>query len=35
MKRRYFKIVIAGIIFILALLLTVYPIISNLYNRHH
>ena len=35
MKRRYFKIVIAGIIFILALLLTVYPIISNLYNQHH
>ena len=35
MKRRYFKIVIAGIIFILALLLTLYPIISNLYNQHH
>ena len=35
MKRRYFKIVIAGIIFILALLLTLYPVISNLYNQHH
>ncbi|MEE1329317.1 MAG: class C sortase [Oscillospiraceae bacterium] len=35
MKRRYFRIVIAGIIFILALLLTLYPIISNLYNRCH
>ena len=35
MKRRYFRIVIAGIIFILALLLTLYPIISNLYNQCH
>lgn len=35
MRRRYFKIVIAGIIFILALLLTLYPVISNLYNQHH
>lgn len=35
MKRRYFRIVIAGIIFVLALLLTLYPIISNLYNQHH
>ena len=35
MKQRYFKIVIAGIIFIMALLLTLYPIISNLYNQHH
>ena len=35
MKRRYFKIVIAGIIFILALLLPLYPVISNLYNQHH
>ena len=35
MKRRYFRIVIAGIIFILALLLTLYPIISNLYNQKH
>ena len=35
MKRRYFRIVIAGIIFILALLLTLYPVISNLYNQRH
>ena len=35
MKRRYFRIVIAGIIFILALLLTLYPIISNIYNQRH
>ena len=35
MKRRYFRIVIAGVIFILALLLTLYPVISNLYNQHH
>ena len=35
MKRRYFRIVIAGIIVILALLLTLYPIISNLYNQRH
>ena len=35
MKRRYFRIVIAGIIFILALLLTLYPVISNLYNQKH
>ena len=31
MKRRYIRIVIAGIIFLLALLLTLYPVISNLY----
>lgn len=35
MKRRYIRIVIAGIIFLLALLLTLYPIISNLYNQEH
>ena len=35
MKRRYFRIVIAGIIFILALLLTLYPVISNIYNQRH
>jgi len=35
MKRRYFRIVLAGIIFILALLLTLYPVISNIYNQHH
>ena len=35
MKRRYIRIVIAGIIFLLALLLTLYPVISNLYNLEH
>ena len=35
MKRRYFTIVIAGVIFILALLLTLYPVISNIYNQRH
>lgn len=35
LKRRYIKIVIAGIIFLLALLLTLYPVISNLYNQRH
>ena len=35
MKRRYFRIAIAGIIFILALLLTLYPVISNIYNQRH
>lgn len=35
MKRRYIQIVIAGAIFLLALLLTLYPIISNLYNQEH
>ena len=35
MKQRYFRIVIAGIIFLLALLLTLYPVISNLYNQRH
>lgn len=35
MKRRYFIIVIAGMMFVLALLLTLYPVISNLYNEQH
>lgn len=35
MKRRYLRIGIAGIIFLLALLLTLYPVISNLYNQEH
>ena len=35
MKRRYITIVIAGVIFLLALLLTLYPVISNLYNQRH
>lgn len=35
MKRRYLRIVIAGVIFLLAMLLTLYPVISNLYNQRH
>lgn len=35
MKRRDSKIVIAGVMFLLSLLLTLYPVISNLYNQHH
>ncbi len=35
MKRRYLRIVIAGVIFLLALLLTLYPVASNLYNQEH
>lgn len=35
MKRRYLRIVIAGVIFLLALLLTLNPVISNLYNQEH
>ena len=35
MKRRYLRIAIAGVIFLLALLLTLYPVISNLYNQEH
>ena len=35
MKRRYLRIAIAGVIFLLALLLTFYPVISNLYNQEH
>lgn len=35
MKRRYLRIVIAGVIFMLALLLTLYPVISNLYNQEY
>lgn len=35
MKRRYLRIVIAWVIFLLALLLTLYPVISNLYNQEH
>ena len=35
MKRRYFTVVIAGVIFMLALLLTLYPVISNIYNQRH
>lgn len=35
MKQRNRAIVIAGVIFLLALLLTLYPIISNQYNQRH
>lgn len=35
MKQRYLRIVTAGVIFLLALLLTLYPVISNLYNQEH
>lgn len=35
MKRRYLRIAIAGLIFLLALLLTLYPVISSLYNQEH
>lgn len=35
MKRRYFTVIIAGAVFLLALILTVYPIISELYNQRH
>lgn len=35
MKRRYIRMAIAGIIFLLALLLTLYPVISSRYNKAH
>lgn len=35
MKQKYLRIVIAGILFLLALGLTLYPVVSNLYNREH
>lgn len=35
MKRRFFTVIIAGAVFLLALILTVYPIISELYNQRH
>jgi len=35
MKRKGLRIVIAGIIFLLALLLTLYPVISSRYNQAH
>lgn len=35
MKRRYFTVIIAGAVFLLALILTVYPIISDGYNQRH
>lgn len=35
MKRRYLKIILAGVIFLLALGLTLYPVVSNAYNQKH
>lgn len=35
MKQKYLRIVIAGILFLLALGLTLYPAVSNLYNQEH
>lgn len=35
MKGRNITIVMAGIVFLLALVLTLYPVISNLYNQKH
>lgn len=35
MKRRYIRMAIAGILFLLALLLTLYPVISSHYNEAH
>ncbi len=35
MKGRYLKIVFAGVVFLLALILTLYPVVSNAYNREH
>ncbi len=35
MKGRYLKIVFAGVVFLLALILTLYPVVSNAYNQEH
>lgn len=35
MKRRYLTVVIFAVLFLLALLLTLYPVISNSYNERH
>lgn len=35
MKGRYLKIVLAGVVFLLALGLTLYPVVSNAYNQKH
>lgn len=35
MKRRYLQVALTVAIFLLALLLTLYPVISDLYNREH
>jgi len=34
-KCRYLKIVLAGVAFLLALILTLYPVVSNAYNQEH
>lgn len=35
MKRRYLQIILAAVLFLLALGLTLYPMISNYYNQRH
>lgn len=35
MKRRYLQIILAAMLFLLALGLTLYPIVSNYYNQRH
>lgn len=35
MKRRYLQIILAAVLFLLALGLTLYPVISNWYNQRH
>lgn len=35
MKRRYLQIILAAVLFLLALGLTLYPVISNYYNQRH
>ena len=35
MKRRYLQIILAAILFLLALGLTLYPVVSNYYNQRH
>ena len=35
MKRRYLQIILAAVLFLLALGLTLYPVVSNWYNQRH
>lgn len=35
MKRRHLQIILAAVLFLLALGLTLYPVVSNYYNQHH
>ena len=35
MKRRHLQIILAAVLFLLALGLTLYPVVSNYYNRRH